>query len=122
MKVDKYGLLAVGGSAHTVSIGGYMLGGGHSPMTRMLGLGVDSILEITLVTAQGDIVTATNTCKLHKYGKITFKLYMCSEGDIAIVKIQVNYNTTCIIHGDIVAALGGGGVTGDPAPPQEKVK
>ena len=39
----------VGGSAHTVAMGGYTQGGGHSPICRQLGLAVDSLLEATIV-------------------------------------------------------------------------
>ena len=39
----------VGGSAHTVAMGGYTQGGGHSPICRHLGLAVDSLLEATIV-------------------------------------------------------------------------
>ena len=63
LEVHKYDAIAVGGSAHTVSPGGYTLGGGHSPLTRMFGLGVDSVLEFTMVTANGSIVTITENGK-----------------------------------------------------------
>ncbi|KAK7091976.1 uncharacterized protein [Littorina saxatilis] len=43
----------VGGSAHTVAMGGYTQGGGHSPICRTLGLAVDNLLEATLVMADG---------------------------------------------------------------------
>ena len=39
----------VGGSAHTVAMGGYTQGGGHSPICRQLGLAVDNLLEATIV-------------------------------------------------------------------------
>ena len=59
--MDKYDLVAVGGSAHTVTPGGWTLGGGHSPITRMTGLGVDQVLEFTMVAADGSIVIVTAT-------------------------------------------------------------
>lgn len=37
-----------------MSMGGYTLGGGHSPMSRQLGLAVDSVMEITMVLASGE--------------------------------------------------------------------
>ncbi|KAK7484360.1 hypothetical protein BaRGS_00024365 [Batillaria attramentaria] len=39
----------VGGSAHTVAMGGYTMGGGHSPISRSLGLCVDNLLEATII-------------------------------------------------------------------------
>ena len=50
--------MIVGGSAHTVSMGGYTLGGGHSPMSRMFGMAVDNLLEVEMVTANGSVVHA----------------------------------------------------------------
>lgn len=47
----------VGGSEVTVSVTGWMLGGGHSPLTPTLGLGVDNVLEVEMVTANLSVVT-----------------------------------------------------------------
>jgi FAD/FMN-containing dehydrogenase len=49
----------IGGSAHTVAIGGYTLGGGHSPISRMYGLAVDNLLEVEMVTADAKFVVTT---------------------------------------------------------------
>jgi len=40
--------LIVGGSSQTVTSGGYTQGGGHSILSRMLGLAVDQVLEMTV--------------------------------------------------------------------------
>jgi len=48
----------VGGSAHTVAMGGYTQGGGHSPISRMFGLAVDNLLEVEMVTVYGTVVIA----------------------------------------------------------------
>ena len=60
-QLDAYNRVIVGGSSHTVSMGGYTLGGGHSPMGRMFGLSVDNLLEAELVSADGKIVVASKT-------------------------------------------------------------
>ena len=52
------GRVIVGGSAHTVSMGGYTLGGGHAPICRMFGMAVDNLLEVEMVTANGSLVYA----------------------------------------------------------------
>ncbi|XP_061173043.1 uncharacterized protein LOC133182275 [Saccostrea echinata] len=57
-EVDRHNRTIVGGSGHTVSVAGYTLGGGHSPMSRMFGLAVDNLLEIEMVTAEGHVVVA----------------------------------------------------------------
>lgn len=58
--MDRYNRVIVGGSGHTVSVAGYTLGGGHSPMSRMFGLAVDNLLELQMVTANGHIVVAND--------------------------------------------------------------
>ncbi|KAK3607170.1 hypothetical protein CHS0354_004434 [Potamilus streckersoni] len=44
-KVQSVDRVVVGGSSHTVSPGGYTLGGGHSPISRSFGLAADQVLE-----------------------------------------------------------------------------
>lgn len=51
------GLIPVGGACSTVGIGGFMLGGGISFVSRSLGMAIDSLLGLTIVTANGDIKT-----------------------------------------------------------------
>eukprot|EP00899_Mesostigma_viride_P003840 jgi/Mesvir1/13457/Mv16516-RA.1 len=46
------------GWAATVGVVGWSLGGGHGPMAPSRGLGVDNILEIELIAANGDRVRA----------------------------------------------------------------
>lgn len=52
------GRVIVGGSAHTVSMGGYTLGGGHSPIGRKFGLAVDNLLEVEMISANASRVIA----------------------------------------------------------------
>ena len=68
--MDKYRRVVVGGSAHTVALGGYTLGGGHSPYGRMLGMAVDNLLEVEMVNADAAVVTvnAQGTKTLHVNG------------------------------------------------------
>lgn len=56
------GLMIVGGASMTVSIGGYLLGGGHSLLSPLLGMGADQIVQIEAVTADGKSITA-NECQ-----------------------------------------------------------
>jgi FAD/FMN-containing dehydrogenase len=44
-----------GGSCPTVGLGGYLLGGGFGFMTRMFGTGLDQIIEMQLVDANGEL-------------------------------------------------------------------
>ncbi|KAL0946201.1 hypothetical protein HGRIS_012461 [Hohenbuehelia grisea] len=55
------GRLLVGGLSAGASVGaagGWILGGGHSALSPHYGLGVDNVLEFSVVTADGRLVTA----------------------------------------------------------------
>ena len=52
------GLTFVGGTGDTIGLGGYLTGGGHSPLSAMLGLAADQVLEMEVVTPSGQIVVA----------------------------------------------------------------
>ena len=53
-----HGLTFIGGTGDTIGVGGYLTGGGHAPLSAFLGLGADHILEMQVVTAAGQILTA----------------------------------------------------------------
>ncbi|KAF6829465.1 FAD-linked oxidoreductase-like protein 17 [Colletotrichum musicola] len=58
---DKEGYTAVGGECRTVGVtGGYLAGGGHSPMSPVAGLGSDQVLEVDIVTPDGRHITAND--------------------------------------------------------------
>ncbi|WAR20982.1 A2478-like protein [Mya arenaria] len=87
-ELNAVGRVVVGGSAHTVTPGGYTLGGGHSPVSRSLGYAVDNLLEAQVVLADGSIATAT----------ANRTVIVTSEGD-----------TMYHENGDLFWALRGGG-------------
>lgn len=53
--------IVVAGSAQDVGIVGWFTGGGHGPLTSTYGMGVDNVLQVTVVTPNGELVTA-NEC------------------------------------------------------------
>ncbi|KAF7883178.1 uncharacterized protein EAF01_011687 [Botrytis porri] len=56
------GFVTVGGECPTVGIaGGYTQGGGHSALSSSFGMGADQALSWEVVTAGGDVVTASRT-------------------------------------------------------------
>lgn len=60
---DERKLVVVGAMSGSVSTaGGYMQGGGHSPLSPLLGLAADNILELEVVKADGSL-TIANACK-----------------------------------------------------------
>lgn len=50
----RYNVTLVAGTCLTVGLyGGWMAGGGHSPLSSRFGLGVDQVLALRVVTADG---------------------------------------------------------------------
>lgn len=58
---NEHNTIAVAGSAEDVGIIGWMTGGGHGPLSSAYGMGVDNLLQATVVTPRGELVTA-NEC------------------------------------------------------------
>mmetsp|Transcript_22342 Transcript_22342/g.34713 ORF Transcript_22342/g.34713 Transcript_22342/m.34713 type:complete len:442 (-) Transcript_22342:103-1428(-) len=56
-----FGRYIASGWCSTVGIVGWSIGGGHGPFAPSVGLGVDNILEIEIMTAATEIVTANST-------------------------------------------------------------
>ncbi|KAB5515482.1 hypothetical protein GE09DRAFT_1159764 [Coniochaeta sp. 2T2.1] len=62
------GRVVVSGQCPTVGLaGGYTQGGGHSPLSTNFGLSADNTLEFEVVTASGNMVTASRTENLDLY-------------------------------------------------------
>ncbi|CAE6432949.1 unnamed protein product [Rhizoctonia solani] len=79
----------VGGAARTVgAAGGWIQGGGHSPLGALYGMGVDNVLEFTVVKADGKIVTA-NSCQ----NKDLFWALRGGGGGTYGVTLDVTYKT-----------------------------
>ncbi|OHW97357.1 FAD binding domain-containing protein [Colletotrichum incanum] len=56
---SEYNKVVVGGEGQTVGVmGGYIQGGGHSPLSSIYGTGADQALAFEVVTADGEFVTA----------------------------------------------------------------
>jgi FAD/FMN-containing dehydrogenase len=59
--LDKINQTIVGGGGTSVSVGGYLTGAGHGLLSSKYGLGADQVLEMEVVTPDGEIITA-NEC------------------------------------------------------------
>lgn len=57
---QKYGLAIAGGIVSTTGIAGLTLGGGQGWLRRTYGMACDSLLSAEVVTANGDVVTASD--------------------------------------------------------------
>jgi FAD/FMN-containing dehydrogenase len=60
-KFEGYGLHLPGGGCPTVSVAGYMQGGGYGLTSRTFGINSDCVLEITVMLADGKIVVANES-------------------------------------------------------------
>ncbi len=58
------GRVIPGGSCATVAIGGLVLGGGYGLLARKFGLTCDSLLEVTMVDGNGNIISSKNDAEL----------------------------------------------------------
>ncbi|PYH91411.1 FAD/FMN-containing dehydrogenase [Aspergillus ellipticus CBS 707.79] len=91
------GHVVVGGECPTVGLaGGYTQGGGHSALSTMFGLGADNTLAFEVVTASGDIVTASRTNNTDLY----WALSGGGAGNYAVVTaLTVKAHTDATISG-----------------------
>jgi len=61
LAVEQHGLIVGFGDSGTVGVAGLTLGGGIGYLVRKLGLTIDSLLAVEIVTAHGDILIADET-------------------------------------------------------------
>ncbi|KAF2645582.1 FAD binding domain-containing protein [Massarina eburnea CBS 473.64] len=60
--VSDKGYAVVAGEGHTVGVmGGYIQGGGHSPLSSLYGMAADHVLSFEVVTSIGELVTANSS-------------------------------------------------------------
>ncbi|KAF2839977.1 FAD-binding domain-containing protein [Patellaria atrata CBS 101060] len=58
---EEQNLVVVAGEGETVGVmGGYIQGGGHSPLSSILGIAADHVLEIQVVTPDGQFLTVNS--------------------------------------------------------------
>ncbi|KAG8783723.1 hypothetical protein FRC12_019419 [Ceratobasidium sp. 428] len=86
---DDHNVTVVGGAANSVGAGGgWLQGGGHSPLGSLYGMGVDNVLQFTIVKADGIIVKA-NACQ----NKDLFWALRGGGGSTYGVALDVTYKT-----------------------------
>lgn len=61
-ETKRKGVSVVGGYTDTVGIAGFLSNGGHGELSAKYGFGADMVLQIELVTADGQLITA-NECQ-----------------------------------------------------------
>jgi len=55
-----FALATTGGTVSTVGVAGFLLGGGTGHLSRRLGIGADNVRSVDLVTADGELVRASD--------------------------------------------------------------
>ncbi|KAF2663716.1 FAD-binding domain-containing protein [Microthyrium microscopicum] len=60
--VNGHGTSVIHGNSNTVSVGGYVSGGGHSTLSGLYGLAADAVLEVEMVGPTGEVFIA-NECQ-----------------------------------------------------------
>lgn len=60
-ETQQFGLAAPGGNVSSTGVGGLTLGGGMGHLRRKLGLSIDNLLSVEIVTADGQVRTANAT-------------------------------------------------------------
>lgn len=63
LETAESGLVPVGGGCPSVGVGGFLLGGGYSFLSRSYGLGCDNMTSIKMVTADGRVHVAQRNSK-----------------------------------------------------------
>ncbi|KAF8579721.1 hypothetical protein K439DRAFT_1394398 [Ramaria rubella] len=115
------GYAVVAGEGATVGYaGGYIQGGGHSPLSSRLGMGADSALSINLVLANGTYTTASPEINSDLFwalcggGGSTFGILISVtvrvHEDLPVTISQFSFNAS---HRDILAAQNGGNSRND---------
>jgi hypothetical protein len=80
------GYIINGGRCPTVGVSGFILGGGLSPFTRSFGMGCDTLVEATIVTANGEMVRVKDSDrKDSKKGKLFWALCGAGGGNFGVV-------------------------------------
>ncbi|TRX89956.1 hypothetical protein FHL15_009228 [Xylaria flabelliformis] len=83
---DHNGLVINGGRCPYVGVGGFILGSGLGPFTRSFGMGSDTLLEATLVTASGEIVNVKRSDKrTSNKGKLFWALQGAGQANFGVV-------------------------------------
>lgn len=85
--------IIIGGQCPTVGVSGFTLGGGLSPFSRSYGLACDNLLEMTIVTYQGKIVTVSKEDKEEHKRDLFWALAGGGGGNFG-----VTVNLTCKMH------------------------
>ncbi|KAF8175793.1 hypothetical protein BJ912DRAFT_1033639 [Pholiota molesta] len=82
----QWGFVINGGRCPFVGVGGFLLGGGLGPFSRSIGMGSDTIREITIVTADSMLLTVKDSdSRNSKEGRLFWALCGAGGGNFGVV-------------------------------------
>ncbi|KAF8217844.1 hypothetical protein K438DRAFT_1795742 [Mycena galopus ATCC 62051] len=80
------GFVINGGRCPFVGVGGFLLGGGLGPFSRSIGMGSDTVKEITIVTADAKLLTVKDTdSRSSNEGRLFWALRGAGGGNFGVV-------------------------------------
>ncbi|KAI3316581.1 Glucooligosaccharide oxidase [Xylariaceae sp. AK1471] len=92
---DHNGFIINGGRCPYVGVGGFILGSGLGPFTRTFGMGSDTLLEATLVTANGQIVEVKRSDERNSdKGRLFWALQGAGQANFGVItqmKLKVQH-------------------------------
>ncbi|KDN37518.1 hypothetical protein RSAG8_10117, partial [Rhizoctonia solani AG-8 WAC10335] len=96
---NDHNVTVVGGAYPSVgAAGGWLQGGGHSPLSGLHGLGVDNVLQFRIVNPNG-LIVAANKCQ----NQDLFWALRGGGGNTWGVALDVTYKTHLPIHVSVIA-------------------
>ncbi|KAH7143779.1 hypothetical protein EDB81DRAFT_652309 [Dactylonectria macrodidyma] len=108
------GFIINGGRCPTVGVSGFILGSGLGPFTRSFGMGSDTLLEATIVTADGELVVLKKKNDDKRKDKLFWALCGAGGGNFGVlVELKMQLQK---LHGPMVVA---GRFTWSPKEPVE---
>lgn len=99
------GYIINGGRCPTVGVSGFILGAGLGPFTRSFGMGADTLAEATLVTADGSLVTVSESDPLKSdKGRLFWALKGAGGGNFGVVvQMKLHVQKLRNLRGMVVA-------------------
>lgn len=91
------GYLFPGGTCPTVGVSGFLLGGGHSPFVRSIGVSSDSILSMKVVTPDATLITVSPS----EHSDLFYALRGAGHGNFGlVVEFHVQMYRSQVYHGE----------------------
>ena len=88
-EMAKQKLTVMGGADLNVGIGGWITGGGHGPLTSVYGMGADQVLELEVVTADGEYRVVNEKTFPNLFWAIRGVCQISSLVELVLIRLRV---------------------------------